>query len=563
MADAATQETKVSTHSNFLLWPHVSLNLSTFSNKHTNQSSSICGISVVRIPALRHTAASTDHTSTYAAVALLSLAELELAIVCTSLPVLRPMFARFVPGVSPPDPSPTPSGTGSCFRRPKRNKCEAKSHDKSLLNTNNSGTTMTTNRSIFRSVTTRDDDRDDERPVLLLGTEARPMETKAGQQDEKKSESPKIVELHHHKREEESRLNTPIDFFHRPSVSPNKEIKKAAAIVPRDLRKDTSPIDDSSKASTLSAFIRTSSQRSTRKPLTTPITPLSAHPYGNETNGQFSTRTSSSLLRSQNQQSDDSNSPDDLCPTCNSNVDAVTLDSSSMLSSGLLLNQARSPRQQLPDLSPRDDQAKDTGTHTLLSRVQRTDSSPESSRPPSTQTQTSEDDRVVVVEVARQGTIARARERAMQAIADKTYGHVGEVHQGRARVVQVDPSQRRQAAIGLEEVMGLDFEQIPRCPVGITQGRKEATRAVDEKSTNLTPSPPSKSRQMTDMELTSNQRRKDGVHHENDAKETVAASETSRWKVNDAEDQIEAIPSAAQKRAAATSWLRLSTDFSL
>ncbi|KAK2606771.1 hypothetical protein N8I77_005500 [Diaporthe amygdali] len=60
-------------------------------------------ISIVRIPTLRHGASSPDPTFTNVQTALWSLAELETAILCTSLPILRPIVARFMRGVAPPD----------------------------------------------------------------------------------------------------------------------------------------------------------------------------------------------------------------------------------------------------------------------------------------------------------------------------------------------------------------------------------------------------------------------------------------------------------------------------
>lgn len=60
-------------------------------------------ISIIRIPTLRHGASSPDPTFTNVQTALWSLAELETAILCTSLPILRPIVARFMRGVAPPD----------------------------------------------------------------------------------------------------------------------------------------------------------------------------------------------------------------------------------------------------------------------------------------------------------------------------------------------------------------------------------------------------------------------------------------------------------------------------
>ncbi|KAJ4412524.1 hypothetical protein N0V82_008749 [Gnomoniopsis sp. IMI 355080] len=566
----------------------------------------ICVISVARIPTLRLTAASTDQTLTYTTTAILSLAELELAIVCTSLPVLRPIIARFVPGVSPPDPSPTPctgrAGLSSrlWFSRDKRRGAGNFRDEFSMLDTNLSGSTNTTARSFFKSLApTQKNNREDEHPVLVASTEARHVETgKDGQQkDEKKnSGSPKIVELNHHrKKDEENGLDVPLDFFHHPSL--NKGIiKKPPAIVPRDLRKGTCRETDSSKA---------------------PTSPINF----SQTDGQSSAQTTNSF-RPRDVQGDDFVTS--LSQPCHlGNVEAVTTrDVCSICSSELLPDRLRSPTQQqqqqqpqaeLPTpLPPVDEQAKDAGTQTLLSssssrrkgipagtsaeqqqqRVSDTirvtqstqtalpwvveSCSPDSSRAPSlhtTQASTEEGDHharaAVAVEVARQGTIARARERAMQAIADKTYGQVGEVHQGRARVVQVDNSQRRQAAIGLEEVLGLDLDRSPRRPLGPIQSRKEAMRlAVDAKANRPTETAAASKRvQRTERErereLTANQRQKDAASKERDAGETAPTSQASPMQVQDAGDQAEVAPSAAEKRAAATSWLRLSTDFSL
>jgi hypothetical protein len=60
-------------------------------------------ISIVRIPTLRRGASSPDPTFTNVQTALWSLAELETAILCTSLPILRTIVARFMRGVAPPD----------------------------------------------------------------------------------------------------------------------------------------------------------------------------------------------------------------------------------------------------------------------------------------------------------------------------------------------------------------------------------------------------------------------------------------------------------------------------
>lgn len=62
---------------------------------------SVCIISIIRIPTLRQGASSPDPTFTNVSTALWSLAELQTAILCTSLPILRPIVAKFVQGISP------------------------------------------------------------------------------------------------------------------------------------------------------------------------------------------------------------------------------------------------------------------------------------------------------------------------------------------------------------------------------------------------------------------------------------------------------------------------------
>lgn len=552
----------------------------------------------------------------------MSLAELELAIVCTSIPVLRPIIARFVPGVSPPDPSPTPStGTAGSSSRPwysrEKKRESGNYHGKSsLLDTNVSGSTVTTARSFFKSLApTRENDREDENPVMLAVAETRCVETKGGRQRYEKKDlgAPKIVELNHHrKNDDENCLDTPLDFFHHPSLNKGV-VKKPHAIVPRDLRKDAGQETDSSKVSTSPITFSQIQQF-----LDSQSSPLGTCHSGNDTNEQSSARTTNSFFRHGNKQGDDFITGLSH-PSHPGNAEAVTpREVCSICSSELLPDRLRSPAQQQrpstaelpPLLPPVDDQAKDAGTQTSLSSIssrkkggptstsagqqqqqQRADgtvrvtqstqttlpwvaesSSPDSSRAPSlhtTQASTEEGDRhagaaaVVAVEVARQGTIARARERAMQAIADKTYGQVGEVHQGRARVVQVDTTQRRQAAIGLDEVLGLDSDRSPRRPVGPIQSRKEAVRAADAKANRAAEaSTASKRSQRTERELTANQRQKDGVHKERDARESVPTSQLSPSQFQNVEAQSEFTPSATDKRAAATSWLRLSTDFS-
>lgn len=547
-----------------------------FKNR-SNSSLSICIISVARIPTLRHTATSIDQTSTYATTALLSLAELEIAIICTSLPVLRPIIAHFVSGVTSPDAPSTQLGAGR--RRNEGRRQRVSYREEPLLNTNMSGSTVT-NRSFFRSLTTRDEDRDDELPVVAIA-ETKVVRTKSGR-GEKILDSPTIVDVSYRKRDEEKRLDTPMDFFHRPSIKDG--MKKPPAIVPRDLRKDGSQ-DSSSKASSPLTSFGSSSQGSPRRLLRTPISPLSTQLSGDDSDDPSSARTTNSFFRPRNKQGDDFCSTEVLNHTCTPNADTLTRDVCSMCSSELLPERLRSPSQQLPDLPALpslDEQGKDVGTQTLPSRKRKPsktrregsddnvvvvtttqstqtatpwESSPESSRP--TSPQASESERVVV-EVARQGTVARARERAMQAIADKTYGQVGEVHHGRARVVQVDTSQRRQAAIGVEEVMGLEFDQSPQCPTGPIQSRKEAKRLSGGRSSRPAEVVVNKKVQLAEPEPSRQVR--DGARNESDVANKDIEASTSQG--SDGKDQTESDLPASDKRAASTSWLRLSADWS-
>lgn len=545
---------------------------------------SICVISVARIPTLRHTATSIDQTSTYATTALLSLAELELAIICTSLPVLRPVIAHFVSGVSSPDAPSTQLGAGR--RRNEGGRRRVSYREEPLLNTNMSGSTVTT-RSFFRSLTTRDEDRDDELPVVAIA-ETKVVRTKSGR-GEKTLDSPTIVEVNYRKRDEEKRLDTPMDFFHRPSINEGM-MKKPPPIVPRDLRKDGSQ-DSSSKASTPLTSFGSSSQGSPRRLLPTPISPLSTQLSGEDSDDFSSARTTNSFFRHRAKQGDDFYSTDGLNHMCTPNADTLTRDVCSMCSSELLPERLRSPTQplqDLPALPSLDEQGRDAGTQTQPSRKRKPsktrragvddnaeavvtttqstqtaipwESSPDTSR--SASPQTSEPERVTV-EVARQGTIARARERAMQAIADKTYGQVGEVHHGRARVVQVDTSQRRQAAIGVEELMGLEYDQSPQRPVGPIQSRKEVKRLSGGRSSRPTETVVNKKVQMAEPEPEPGRQLRNGPHSQSDATNTTnKETQPSALQGSVGKNQTEPEPCASDKRAASTSWLRLSADLS-
>lgn len=586
LEDVVAPKTKILPDRYLWSWFYVSTTSSRFVSMLMS-ALRICIISVARIPTLRHTATSIDQTSTYATTALLSLAELELAIICTSLPVLRPIIAHFVSGVTSPDAPSTQLGSGR--RRTDRSRRAAIFREEPLISTNVSGSTVT-NRSFFRSLTMRDEDRQDELPVLAIA-ETKVIGTKSGQNGEKKLDSPIIVEVNYRKssRDEEKRHDTPIDFFHRPSLRDG--MKKPPPIVPRDLRKDGSQDSSSKSTSPLTSFA-SSSQGSPRRLLPTPISPLSTQLSGEDSDEPSSARTTNSFLRARQRQGDDFYSTDGLNHSCTPNTDTLTRDVCSMCSSELLPERLRSPTQQLPELPALpslDEQGRDAGTQTMPSRKRKSsktrregddavvvatattttqstqtaipwESSPDTSRPASPQTTESEER--VVVEVARQGTIARARERAMQAIAEKTYGQVGEVHHGRARVVQVDTSQRRQAAIGVEEVMGLEAEHSPRRPVGPVQSRKEANRLSGGRSNRPAETVVSKKVQMVEPEPTTSSSRqlRNGVYNGSDAPTKETQQSTSQG--SDGEDQTESDLSAIDKRAAATSWLRLSADLS-
>lgn len=439
-----------------------------------------------------------------------------------------------------------------------------------------------TTRSFFRSLTTRDEDRDDELPIVAIAETTKIVRTKSGR-GEKILDSPTIVEVNYRKKDEEKRLETPMDFFHRPSIKDG--MKKPPSVVPRDLRKDGSQ-DSSSKASSPLTSFGSSSQGSPRRLLPTPISPLSTQLSGDDSDDPSSARTTNSFFRPRDKQGDDFNSTGGLNHTCTPNADTLTRDVCSMCSSELLPERLRSPTQQvqdLPALPPLDEQGRDVGTQTLPSRKRKPsmsrrkgsdnnvvvvtatqstqtaipwESSPDSSRP--TSPQMSESERVVV-ELARQGNIARARERAMQAIADKTYGQVGEVHHGRARVVEVDTSQRRQAAIGVEEVMGLEFDQTAQRPTGPIQSRKEVKGLSGERSSRPAEVVVNKKVQLAEPEP--GRLLRDGARNESDAA-TSKETHPSTSQGGDGEDQTESDPSASDKRAASTSWLRLSTDLS-
>lgn len=515
-----------------------------------------------------------------------------------------------MPGVAPPAGTSEQVGTGEeGSGRADKNGRGAKYRDDSLLNTNLSGSTVTT-RSFFRSLTTRDEEREDEQSVLPAASKTSAVETTDGKRDEKKSmDTTKIVEVKQRKTDEKKNLETPFDFFHCPTLK--KGTQKPAPIVPRDLRKDAS-LDSSWKAlPTPMTITRSSPQSSTRKLLLTPISPLSTHFSAHETTDLSSARTTNSFFRPRHRPGDDFYSQYVFSHTCNVNSEAFTREVCSVCSSELLPERLRAPALPPPELPPLelpplDDKAQDAGTQTtsfsrkrkqpgtsqrrrgggesdddddvMVTQATQTAtpwaSSVESSRAPSLRR--SEEDTRIEIEVARQGTITRARERAMQAIAEKTYGQVGEVHQGRARVVQVDSSQRRLAAIGLDEVMGLDGGRGPRLPSRPVQSRKEAVMVSEGKTIRpaadtlgskmrptMEPEPMPGQQQNQQQQHHHHQQQQDAAARNKwEVKETFSTLSSSQAQVSEASRHTEPTPSASERRAATTtSWLRLSTDF--
>lgn len=55
---------------------------------------SVCVISIIRVPTLQEAADAKDPTWDNVAVALWTLAEFNMAILCSSLPILRPLFFK-------------------------------------------------------------------------------------------------------------------------------------------------------------------------------------------------------------------------------------------------------------------------------------------------------------------------------------------------------------------------------------------------------------------------------------------------------------------------------------
>lgn len=124
---------------------------------------SVCVISIIRIPTLRYGASSPDPSYTNVTTALWSLAELQIAILCTSLPVLRPIVARFLRGIYPADNGPERVRDGPNRRAKQPRQHQELSTIKSLLQ--NTSLYHSTLRSVVKS-TLRSE----------LGTESREAE---------------------------------------------------------------------------------------------------------------------------------------------------------------------------------------------------------------------------------------------------------------------------------------------------------------------------------------------------------------------------------------------------
>lgn len=128
-------------------------------------------ISIVRIPTLRHGASSPDPTFTNVQTALWSLAELETAILCTSLPILRPIVARFMRGVAPPDAADGqmkgPHGQGQNVEEVRRGPRQLPG-ESLLIPTEMTGSTLKSATQQFKSKTSTIDEEEVRPPPLPL-----------------------------------------------------------------------------------------------------------------------------------------------------------------------------------------------------------------------------------------------------------------------------------------------------------------------------------------------------------------------------------------------------------
>lgn len=126
-------------------------------------------ISIVRIPTLRHGASSPDPTFTNVQTALWSLAELETAILCTSLPILRPIVARFMRGVAPPDAADGqikgPHGQGQNVEEVRRGPRQLPG-ESLLIPTEMTGSTLKSATQQFKSKTSTIDEEEIRPPPL-------------------------------------------------------------------------------------------------------------------------------------------------------------------------------------------------------------------------------------------------------------------------------------------------------------------------------------------------------------------------------------------------------------
>lgn len=511
---------------------------------------SICVISIIRIPTLRHGASSPDPSFTNVTTGLWSLAELETAILCTSLPVLRPLIARFIRGVSPPDANPNqlragprpPEGNVHCIQPP----------DDSLFDTALSGSTLGT-RSYLRTTATRDGDKTEGAILSAIP-------------------KTKVVEIKYRPRDEEKALDA-IDFFHFPTLKAGTQGPRQ--IRPHDLRKDAS-LNSPWKATSI-PIIPSSPQGSTQRLLHTPISPTSTHYSGNDVNELPNARIIDSISKPCDPLDHDMDSHQVFSShTPNPKLEAVTGAICSKCSSELPSDQhcsptLPSPREQAQDADAQSSFCREkTATHSTVQHLSSNamvtqstqtvvpwSSRPESRRSPSPQRST---DRAGPTPV-KPGAIARARERAMQAIAEKTQGQVGEVHHGRARIVQVDSSQRRRAAIGLDEVLGLDVDSSPQRRFGLVPSRKEAAMAQDDGFNSPTSSAASQRAQGVRRALRPNEKQEDMICMADNVNGAMSASQPSPTTANGAREEIVPALSAAGRRTAGTSWLRLSAEF--
>lgn len=149
-------------------------------------------ISIVRIPTLRHGASSPDPTFTNVQTALWSLAELETAILCTSLPILRPLVARFMRGVAPPDAADGqmkgPHGQGQNVEEIRRGPRQLPG-ESLLIPTEMTGSTLKSATQQFKSKTSTIDE-EEIRPPPLPSKEPSKWPPRVSEREERLISSP-------------------------------------------------------------------------------------------------------------------------------------------------------------------------------------------------------------------------------------------------------------------------------------------------------------------------------------------------------------------------------------